>query len=55
MEVLTTADIKAMTDIISSQQLSQTQLRLFALNQDIDVAKVFISVMRTRHNIDVMC
>ena len=55
MNHLTTADIKEMTDIVSQQGLTQTQLRLFALNQDHDVAKAFIAVMRTRHSIDVMC
>jgi hypothetical protein len=55
MDVLTTEDIREMTDIVSSQGLSQTELRLFALNQTIDVAKVFIQTMRTRHNINVLC
>jgi hypothetical protein len=55
MEVLTTEDIREMTDIVTSQGLSQTELRLFALNQALDVAKVFIQMMRTRHNINVLC
>ena len=54
MEVLTTADIIEMTDIISSQGLSTTELRMFALNQDHDVAKAFIDVMRNRHQIEVL-
>jgi hypothetical protein len=55
MEILTIDDVREMTDIISSQGLSQTELRLFALNQALDVAKVFIQMMRTRHNINVLC
>ena len=55
MDALTIHDIRDMTDVVSSQGLSATQLRMFALNQDLDVAKVFIETMRTRHNIDVMC
>jgi len=55
MEVLTKADINEMTDIVISQGLSQTQLRMFALNQNLDIAKVFIETMSTRHNIDVLC
>ncbi len=54
MDVLTTEDIREMTDIITSQGLSQTELRLFALNQTKDVAKVFIETMLVRHEIDVM-
>jgi hypothetical protein len=55
MDVLTTNDIREMTDIVTSHGLSQTELRLFALKQNLDVAKVFIETMRTRHNIDVLC
>ena len=54
MEDLTIHDIREMTDIVSSQGLSQTELRLFALNQDMDIAKVFIATMRDRHQIDIM-
>lgn len=54
MEVLTTADIIEMADIISSQGLSQTELRMFTLNQDRDVAKELISCMRTRHQIELL-
>ena len=54
MEVLTTDDIIEMTDTISSQGLSTTELRLFTLNQDLDIAKIFISIMRTRHNIEIL-
>ena len=55
MDALTIHDIRDMTDVVSSQGLSKTQLRIFALNQDLDVAKAFITMMFTRHNIDVMC
>ena len=54
MQDLTIDDIKEMTDVVSSQGLSQTQLRIFALNQTLDIAKVFIDTMRTRHQIDIM-
>jgi len=53
MEILTTSDIETMTDICS-QQLSPTEVKLFALKQDLDIAKVFISVMRTRHQIEIL-
>lgn len=55
MEVLTVADIVEMTDIISSQGMSTTELRLFVLNQDQDVAKELISFMRSRHQIEILC
>ena len=55
MDALTIQDIEDMTDIVSSQGLSRTQLRIFALNQSRDIAKAFISIMYTRHRIDVMC
>ena len=55
MDVLTIDDIGEMADIVNQQQLSTTQLRMFALNQDLDVAKVFISTMRDRHGVDIMC
>ena len=54
MEVLTTSDIIEMTDVVSSQGLSQTELRMFVLNQDQDIAKAFIAVMRTRHQIELL-
>jgi len=54
MEDLTTDDVMEMTDVVSSQGLSPTELRIFALNQDHDIARVFISVMRNRHGIEIM-
>ena len=53
METLTIDDIKAMSDVVC-QQLSKPQLRIFALNQSLDIAKAFISVMQNRHGIDIM-
>jgi len=54
MENLTTDDIMEMTDIVSSQGLNTRELRIFALNQDMDIAKVFIAVMRNRHGIEII-
>ena len=54
MEILTIDDVMEMTDIVSSQGLSKAELRIFALNQDRDVAKLFISVMRNRHSIEIL-
>ena len=54
MEILTIDDIHEMTDIVSSQGLTLPQLRIFALNQTLDIAKAFIDTMRTRHQIDIM-
>jgi len=55
MDVLTIDDIIDMTDVVSLQGLNQTQLRMFTLNQDLDVARVFIKTMRNRHDIEIMC
>jgi hypothetical protein len=54
MEVLTISDIEDMSDVISSQGLSSAELRIFALNQTLDIAKAFIAVMWDRHRIEVM-
>ena len=54
MDILTIDDVLEMTDVISSQGLSTAELRMFALNQDHDVAKLFISVMRNRHSIEIL-
>jgi len=54
MDALTIDDIVLMTDVVSSQGLSTTQLRMFALNQDLDIAKAFIRMMWSRHQIEIM-
>ena len=54
MDALTIDDIVLMTDVISSQQLSRIELRMFALNQDMDIAKAFIAMMWSRHRIEIM-
>ena len=54
MDALTIDDVMEMTDTILSQQLSRTQLRTFAMNQSLDIAKAFIAVMRSRHGIEII-
>jgi len=54
MDALTIDDIIDMTDVVRSQGLNQTELRMFVLNQDHDIAKAFINVMRNRHRIEIM-
>jgi len=54
MNELTTDDIKDMTDVVCQQGLNRQQLRTFALNQSLDIAKAFITVMRNRHGIEVI-
>ena len=54
MDILTIDDVMEMTDIVSSQGLSKAELRIFALNQDRDVAKLFIEVMHYRHHIEIL-
>jgi len=54
MDALTIEDIVDMTDIIRQQGLNRSELRLFALKQDHDIAKAFIAVMRDRHQIEII-
>ena len=54
MDALTIEDIVDMTDVVRQQGLNPTQLRLFALKQDLDIAKAFIAVMRDRHQIEII-
>ena len=54
MDALTIDDIVLMTDVVKSNGLSTTELRIFALNQDIDIAKAFIKMMWSRHQIEII-
>ena len=54
MDALTIDDVIEITDVVSSQGLSVRELRMFALNQDMDIAKAFIAMMWSRHSIEIM-
>jgi len=55
MEILTIDDIRDMTDVLTQQELTPAELRIFALNQSLDIAKAFITVMWNRHHIEILC
>ena len=47
-------DIELMTDTVMELNLPPRELRVFVLNQSLEIAKVFIAVMRNRHGIEIM-
>jgi hypothetical protein len=47
-------DMELLTDTVMELKLPPKELRVFMLNQDFEIAKAFIAVMRKRHGVEIM-